>query len=250
MRIFIRNTRYSAYGFALLLLSELLWLGLAGEAAALDSRLSLAKTDSDVSEIATQVTHWSGLCAELEKAKSSTDARLCWWDAAKAINQYTIGDHPLIHDIKRLRIGWLWRALQLTIDSAEPQDQASIDAQPVRIRQSGPDPARLAGPIACASITLSNYKNCLRATRMVKATPKFAYLRIKKAAALAPVVIKKKKTAKSRISKGKVAATPVRQKIRKKKIVVPAIVRKQEVALPTGSKVQKRKNFSRYARLI
>ena len=249
MRIFIRNTRDSAYRFALLL-PALISLGWAGRAAAFDPHLSLANTENDISEIATQVTHWSGHCADLEKAKS-TDARLCWWDAAKAINQYTIGDHPLVHDVKRLRIGWLWRALQLTIDSAEPYDHASIDAQPIRHR--GPDPARLAGPLACASITLSNYKNCLNATRMVNAAPKFAYLRIKKAVTPAAVVIGKQKTAKPGVSKRKIAATPVRQKIPRKKIV-PAIVQKQEVALPTklpiNSKVQKRKNFSRYARII
>lgn len=245
--------RGSAYRLVLPL-PALLWLGLTGGAAAFDPQLSLANTENNISEIATQVTHWSAHCAELEKAKSNTDARLCWWDAARAINQYTIGDHPLVHNVKRLRLGWLWRALQLTINSAEPYDQASINVQPIRVRQSGPDPARLAGPIACASITLSNYKNCLNATRMVKATPKFAYLRIKKAVTPTAVVIGKQKTAKPAVSNRKIAATPVRQKIRKKEIVVPAAVQKQEVVLPTKpptiSKVQKRKNFSRYARII
>jgi hypothetical protein len=252
MRIFIRNTRDSAYRVALLL-PALISLGWAGGAAAFDPQLSLANTENDISEIATQVTHWSGHCADLEKAKS-TDARLCWWDAAKAINQYTIGDHPLVHDVQRLRMGWLWRALQLTIDSAEPYDRAPIDTQPIRIRHRGPDPARLAGPLACASITLSNYKNCLNATRMIRAAPKFSYLRIKKTVPPAAAPIDKRQTAKPRVSKRKIAATPVRQKIRRKRIVVPAIVQKEEVALPTkppiNSKVQKRKNFSRYARLL
>src|SRR5688572_28495658 len=146
MRALVGNRRDSAKGLLFFLLLTLFYLGLASGAATFDSGLPLASTqdrksdDIDVrlSEIATQVKHWSEHCAELEKAKSNVETRLCWWDAAKAIDQYTIGDHPLIDDVKRLRIGWLWRAVQLTLELAEPQDQGSIDVQHIGML-SGPD---------------------------------------------------------------------------------------------------------------
>jgi hypothetical protein len=233
-------------------LLTLFYLGLASGLAALDPSLPLASTqdrksdaiDVRLSEIVTQVKHWSAHCAELEKAESTIDTRLCWWKAATAIKQYTIGDHPLIDDVRRLRIGWLWRAVQLTLELAEPKNQESIDAQP--IRQIGPDPARLAGPIACASIILSNYKKCLTAMRQVKASAKIAYPRIKQVAVPAAAMIDKKKAAKPKmVSKTKALAAPVRHKIRNKEIVMPAIVRKQEVRLPIVPEVQRKKNFSR-----
>ena len=254
MRALIGDTRDSGQGFLFVSLLTLSYLGLASGAATFDSRLPLASTqdrksdaiDVPLSEIATQVEHWSAHCAELEKAKNSTDARLCWWDAANAIDQYTIGDHSLIDDVKRLRIGWLWRAVQLTLELAEPKDQGSIDVQPIRIRQGGPDPARLAGPKVCASIILSNYKKCLIATRLVKASPKLAYPRSKEVVVPAAATFDKKKTATPKInSKTKALAASVPQKTRKKEILVPPVAPREEVALPIAPKVQKTKNFSR-----
>ena len=246
----VGNKRDSAQGFLFFSLLTLFYLGLASGAATFDSGPPLASTqdrksdaiDVQLNEIATQVKHWSDHCAELEKTKSNVDTRVCWWAAAKAIDQYTIGEHPLIDDVKRLRIGWLWRTVQLTLELAEPKDQVSLDAQPKRMRQSGPDPARLAGPIVCVSIILSNYKKCLTATRLVKASPKLAYPRSKEV--VAPAVDKKKTATPKMISKTNALAS-VRQKIRKKEIVTPTIIRKEEVAQPLALKLQKTKNFSR-----
>lgn len=234
----------------IIFLLAVLYQGSASGAAAFDSHLP--RESDNVAEIAAQVKYWSGHCGEKEKAKNNSDARQCWWDAAKALGHYTTGDHALVGEVRRLRIGWLWRALQLTIEAADPSSQRSSDAQRGLRRRNGPDLARLAGPVACSSITLSDYNNCLTATPALRAPPK-QRAQSRRKVVVTPTIVRstgKKIAARPHRMKTKPVIASVPRKPRTKKVVKAAAVGKQEAALPVDityqvvAKVRKR-NFAR-----
>jgi len=244
----MQYTRDSAHRSLFFSLLTILYPALANGAYAFDSPVLVSEQNRKsvsletlLNEITTQVTYWSAHCLELEESKKKTDASQCWWNAAKEINRYTIGDHPLTVDVNQLRMDWLWRGLQLSLES--------LDVQPQPMPLDGPDPARFAGPVACSSITLSDYKRCLAATPALRGPPKkHSQSRRKGVAIPAIATINKKKMAKPAGTKTKVATTPVLRKKHKQKVVERLTVRKREVALPIAPKVQKKKNFSAYPR--
>jgi hypothetical protein len=244
----MQYTRDSAHRSLFFSLLTLLYPALANGACAFDSPVSVAEQNGKgvsletlLGEITTHVTYWSAHCLELEESKRKTDASQCWWNAAKAINRYTVGDHPLTVDVNQLRMDWLWRGVQLSLES--------LDVQPQPMRLDGPDLARFAGPVACSSIILSDYKRCLAAIPALGAPLKqHSQSHRKEVAIPGTATINKKKTAGPTGTKTKVATTPVLRKKLKKKIVEPLAMRKREVALPIVPKVQKRKNFTAYPR--
>jgi hypothetical protein len=223
-------------GFPFFSLFTVIYLGLASGAWAFDVRP--ARESDDVSEIAEQVKHWSGRCSEKEKAKNNSEASRCWWDAAKVLDHYTTGDHSLVGEVRDLRIDWLWRALQLTLEAADSPSRGSIDAQ-----------RGLAGPVACASIMLSDYKNCLTALFALTISPKtLTQSRRKGMKVSTSATINQQKIVSPKGTKTKTAARPGQGKTRKRKVSERLAVREREVALPIIAKVQKKKNFTAYPR--
>jgi hypothetical protein len=234
----MQSTRNSAYGLFRLLLLTVLYLGWGSAVFALDSSPAPnGKGDSLeawLNQIAAQVQYWSTRCGEMEEAKKNDDASQCWLSAAREVSRYTTADHSLVEDIKQLRMDWLWRALQISLESIGPKYQASFDAAIVDF--GGPHPARLAGPVACSSIAASDYSKCLSATATIRAAiAKSTQLRRKEA--VTPRIARntgKKIAARPRRAKTKLATTPVAREGRKKKVAKAVSVRKQEAALPVA----------------
>jgi hypothetical protein len=225
MRVGVRD-------FVFLSSLTLLCLGLARGAAALDSQLQ--PVSDPLIEIATQVTQWSDRCAEMEKAKQTVAASECWWRGATVINQFTVGSHPLVGEVKRLRMDWLWRALQLVLEATESDQQEEREPR----FSGGHDPARIAGPPACASILASDYKQCLGTTTGTGSA--LAHLPSKTAPTYSSAAVNKKNR-KLRVLKTKLETT--RPKIRRTKVkVVPS---NEEVALQIVKKVPRKGNFAR-----
>jgi hypothetical protein len=225
MRVGVRD-------FILLFSLTLLWLELATGAVALDSQPH--PVSDPLIEIATQVMQWSNRCAEMEKTKPTIAARECWWQAAKAINRFTVGSHPLVGEVKRLRMDWLWRALQLVLEANVSDQRGEMKPH----FSSGHDPARIVGPPACSSIVASDYKQCLRTT--TGAGSAIAHPRVKTAPTYNSAAINKK-NGKLRVSNTKLETT--RPKILRKK--VKAAPSKEEVALPIVQIVPRKRNFAR-----
>jgi hypothetical protein len=206
--------------------------GLATGAAALDSHPQ--PMSDPLIEIETQVTRWSSRCAEMEQARRTVAARECWWQAAKVINQFTVGSHPLVGEVKRLRIDWLWRAIQLVLVEATKSGQQE-EMEPHF--SGGHDPARIVGPPACSSIAASDYKQCLGTT--TGAGFVIAHPGSKTAPTYNSAVINEKDV-KLRVSK-KTKLDTTRPKLRRKKVKA----RHKEVALPIVQKVVRKRNFAR-----
>ena len=224
MRVGVRD-------FIFLFSLTLFWLELASGAFALDAQSH--PVSDPLIEIATQVTQWSHRCGEMEKAKPTIAARECWWQAAKAINRFTVGSHPFVGEVKRLRMDWLWRALQLVLEANESDQRGEIKPH----FSSGHDPARIVGPSACSSNVASDYKQCLGTTGAGSA---IAHKRIKTAPTYNSTAINKK-NGKLRVLKTKLETTR-RKVLRKKAKAAPS---KEEVALPIIQKVSTKRNFAR-----
>jgi hypothetical protein len=225
MRVGVRD-------FMFLFSLTLIWLELASGVLALDSQSH--PVSDPLIEIATQVTQWSNRCAEMEKTKPTIDARECWWRAAKAINRFTVGSHPFVGEVKRLRMDWLWRALQLVLEANESDQRGEMKPH----FSSGVDPTRIVGPPACSSIVASDYKQCFGTT--TGGGSAIAHRRIETAPTYNSAAINKK-NGELRVSKTKLETT--RPKVLRKK--AKATPSKKVVALPIVQKVSSKRNFAR-----
>ncbi len=212
-----------------LLLAFFCW-ALAGAASAIDSptapsghRQSSEPSNASGSGIAAQLEYWPAKCLELEKSGTNTDASRCWWYGAEALSRYATANRPLSEDLEAIRTDWLWRGVRLSLRVQEsresspaepdpesrktsplelyPESRKASPAEPVPIARQGPDPARIAGPVSCASILLSDREKCLAATTAATTPEKKQVQPQKKKAA--KVKVSKKKAAPPKVVKAK-----------------------------------------------
>ena len=94
---------------------------------------------------------------------------------------------------------WLWRGSRLFLQRQEPELPASsVAVEPAPPARTGPDPARVAGPVACASILSSDREECLAATA-TETTPDVRPVKPRKK----PVKVSKKKKSRAKVAKAK-----------------------------------------------
>ena len=226
--------RTSARGPLLLSLLTFLQTGMTSTASAFNSPPApLAEEESNeevhvsLSEIAAQVAYWPALCAELEKAGSTTDASRCWWYAAEEITRRAIGNQTLADDVKALRTDWLWRGARLSLQSPEPGERAASLIEPPFAQSPSPDFAGVANLPPCASNLPSQEEECL-ATEAPEAIPIPLARPSKKKTVISGAV--KKKRIRAAGAKPKAKTASVKRKARKKiQIVEPAAVRTEEI---------------------
>ena len=267
----MRDTTHESV-FCLLLLAFFCW-GLAGSASAIDSptapsglRQSSEPPNASGSGVAAQLEYWPAKCLDLEKSGTNTDASRCWWYGAEALSRYATADRPLSEDLEAIRTDWLWRGVRLSLrvqetretsPLAEPDPEGrqsspvepypenkSPPAEPVPIARQGPDPARIAGPVSCASILLSDREKCLAATKAATTPEKKQVQPQKKKAA--KVKVSKKKAAPPKVvkAKPKTKAALIVPKPPKKKAHENTAAHRENPAVPLFSEIPINTNFA------
>jgi hypothetical protein len=155
-------------GCLIQILPTLFGLGLVSGAAAFEPQ-SIDEGE-ELAEIAEKVEHWSERCIAKDKSRHGDDARQCWWDAAKMLDEHISGDHPLLEAVRKLRVSWLWRSMQLTLEAADTHQKAAVILGSADARYNESPPAYSTRPVATEDVATATKAGKFRAASTVKSS--------------------------------------------------------------------------------